>query len=67
VLGRKLDEADVGLMSVQEKIDTSSNGSRLVFHTFGALAEFERNLVESGGVETRLSTNPPARRRRPGG
>jgi hypothetical protein len=56
-------------MSVQEKIDTSSNGSRLVFHTFGALAEFERNLVESGGVESptwlragrHLPTAPAAR------
>jgi DNA invertase Pin-like site-specific DNA recombinase len=45
VLGRKLDEMGIGLMSVQEKIDTSSSGGRLVFHMFGALAEFERNLV----------------------
>jgi DNA invertase Pin-like site-specific DNA recombinase len=44
-LGRRLDEMGVGLMSVQEKIDTSSSGDRLVFHMFGALAEFERNLV----------------------
>jgi DNA invertase Pin-like site-specific DNA recombinase len=29
----------VGLMSVQEKIDTSSSGGRLVFHMFGALAD----------------------------
>jgi DNA invertase Pin-like site-specific DNA recombinase len=45
LLGRRLDEMGVGLMSVQEKIDTSSSGGRLVFHMFGALAEFERNLV----------------------
>ena len=32
-------------MSLQEKIDTSSSGGKLVFHMFGALAEFERNLV----------------------
>ena len=38
-------EAGVGLMSVQEKIDTSSSGGKLVFHMFGAFAEFERNLV----------------------
>jgi len=30
---------------VQEKIDTSSSGGRLIFHMFGALAEFERSLV----------------------
>ena len=45
LLGGKLDEMGIGLMSVQEKIDTSSSGGRLVFHMFGALAEFERNLV----------------------
>jgi DNA invertase Pin-like site-specific DNA recombinase len=45
LLGRRLDELGVGLMSVQEKIDTSSSGGRLVFRMFGALAEFERNLV----------------------
>ena len=42
LLGRKLDEMGIGLMSVQEKIDTSSSGGRLVFHMFGAL----------GGVRT---------------
>jgi DNA invertase Pin-like site-specific DNA recombinase len=45
LLGRKLDEMGTGLRSVQEKIDTSSIGGKLVFHLFGALAEFERNLV----------------------
>jgi DNA invertase Pin-like site-specific DNA recombinase len=34
-----------GLRSRQESIDTTSSGGRLVFHLFGALAEFERNLV----------------------
>jgi DNA invertase Pin-like site-specific DNA recombinase len=45
LLGRRLDDMGIGLMSVQEKIDTSSSGGRLVFHMFGALAKFERNLV----------------------
>ena len=45
VLARTLDDAGVGLMSLQEKIDTGSSGGRLIFHMFGALAEFERNLV----------------------
>ena len=45
VLASKLDAAGIGLASVQEKIDTSSSGGRLVFHMFGALAEFERNLI----------------------
>jgi len=40
-----LEEKGVGLKSLQESIDTNSTGGRLVFHLFGALAEFERNLV----------------------
>jgi DNA invertase Pin-like site-specific DNA recombinase len=31
--------------SITEKIDTTSPGGRLVFHLFGALAEFERDLI----------------------
>ena len=40
-----LEVAQVGLRSLQENIDTTSSGGRLVFHLFGALAEFERNLI----------------------
>ena len=35
----------VGFVSVQESIDTTTPGGKLVFHVFGALAEFERELV----------------------
>lgn len=44
-LVERLEAAKVGLRSLQENIDTTSSGGRLVFHLFGALAEFERNLV----------------------
>jgi DNA invertase Pin-like site-specific DNA recombinase len=44
-LVEKLDTIGVGLRSVQENIDTASIGGRLVFHLFGALTEFERNLI----------------------
>jgi DNA invertase Pin-like site-specific DNA recombinase len=64
LLGRKLDEMGVGLMSVQEKIDTSSSGGRLVFHMFGALAEFERNLVRE---RTQAGLNAARARGRKGG
>jgi DNA invertase Pin-like site-specific DNA recombinase len=30
---------------VQEAIDTTTPGGKLVFHTFAALAEFERDLI----------------------
>lgn len=44
-LVEQLDAGSVGLRSLQENIDTASIGGRLVFHLFGALAEFERNLI----------------------
>jgi DNA invertase Pin-like site-specific DNA recombinase len=40
-----LEARGVGFMSLQEGIDTTTNGGRLIFHIFGALAEFERNLI----------------------
>jgi DNA invertase Pin-like site-specific DNA recombinase len=40
-----LEHQGIGLRSLQENIDTTTNGGRLVFHLFGALAEFERNLI----------------------
>ena len=35
----------VGLRSLKEAIDTDSSAGKLVFHIFGALAEFERALI----------------------
>jgi DNA invertase Pin-like site-specific DNA recombinase len=35
----------VGFVSVQESIDTTTSGGKLIFHVFGALAEFERELI----------------------
>ncbi|HAT2139549.1 TPA: recombinase family protein [Legionella pneumophila] len=40
-----LDSRKVGLRSLQESIDTSSSSGKLIFHIFGALVEFERNLI----------------------
>lgn len=40
-----LHEKKVGFVSVQESIDTTTPGGKLVFHVFGALAEFERELI----------------------
>ncbi len=41
----QLEERKVGFRSLQESMDTSSSGGKLIFHVFGALAEFERNLI----------------------
>ncbi|EQC1412964.1 recombinase family protein [Providencia rettgeri] len=40
-----LESRQIGLKSLQESIDTSSSSGKLIFHLFGALAEFERNLI----------------------
>lgn len=40
-----LEERGVGLKSLCESIDTTCSSGKLVFHLFGALAEFERNLI----------------------
>ena len=40
-----LEQRGIGFRSLTESIDTTTTGGRLVFHIFGALAEFERNLI----------------------
>src|SRR4051812_38226147 len=35
----------VGFVSITESIDTTTPGGKLIFHIFGALAEFERDLI----------------------
>ena len=41
----ELEKRGVGLKSVSEGIDTTTSGGKLVFHIFGAIAEFERTLI----------------------
>jgi len=40
-----LEGRGVGFKSLTEQIDTTTSGGKLIFHIFGALAEFERNLI----------------------
>lgn len=42
----ELDKREIGFRSLTESIDTTSAGGRLVFHLFGALAEFEHALIQ---------------------
>lgn len=41
----ELEDKKVGFRSITESIDTTTTGGKLVFHIFGALAEFEHNLI----------------------
>ena len=41
----QLEARGIGLKSLHESIDTTSSSGKLIFHVFGALAEFERNLI----------------------
>jgi DNA invertase Pin-like site-specific DNA recombinase len=40
-----LEQRGIGFKSLTENIDTTTSGGKLIFHIFGALAEFERNLI----------------------
>src|SRR5271155_4639060 len=65
-------EADrIGFQSVTESIDTTTPGGKLVFHIFGALAEFERNLIHertyAGLAAARARTNTRAIMKPPAG
>jgi DNA invertase Pin-like site-specific DNA recombinase len=40
-----LESKQIGLRSLTEQIDTTTAGGRLIFHVFGALAEFERQVI----------------------
>ena len=40
-----LQSKSVEFVSLQESIDTTTSGGKLVFHVFAALAEFERELI----------------------
>jgi len=40
-----LEARNIGFRSLTEAIDTTTPGGRLVFHIFGALAEFERSII----------------------
>jgi DNA invertase Pin-like site-specific DNA recombinase len=41
----ELEKNGVGFRSLTESIDTTTAGGRLIFHIFGALAEFERAII----------------------
>src|SRR5512133_876414 len=40
-----LENRGIGFKSLTELVDTTTSGGKLVFHIFGALAEFERDII----------------------
>ncbi len=63
-----LERRGIGFRSLTENIDTTTSGGRLIFHIFGALAEFERSIIRertSAGLEAaraagKTGGRPPA-------
>jgi len=60
----QLEKRGVGLLSLTEAIDTTTPGGRLIFHVFGALGQFERDLIRE---RTRAGLSAAAARGRRGG
>jgi len=58
------EENQISFKSLQESIDTSTSTGKLVFHIFGALSEFERNLIHE---RTRAGMEAARARGRQGG
>jgi len=61
---RELDAKGIGFRSLTEGVDTTTSGGTLVFHLFGALAQFERDLIRE---RTRAGLTAAASRGRKGG
>lgn len=71
----ELEARGVAFKSLTEAIDTTTPGGKLIFHIFGALAEFERNLIrertmaglsaarDRGRIGGRPSSLTPAKKR----
>ena len=63
----RLKREKIDLLSLEEKIDTSSAAGELVFHVFGAIAQFERRLIaertrdgiESARIKGKRLGRPP--------
>ncbi|MDP1573759.1 MAG: recombinase family protein [Coxiellaceae bacterium] len=64
---KTLSKNGVGFKSLQENIDTTTSGGKLIFHIFSALAEFERDLIQertkaglkAARVRGRMGGRPP--------
>ena len=63
-----LEDRQIGFISLTESMDTTTPGGKLIFHVFGALAEFERGIItertkaglKAAKARGRLGGRPPA-------
>ncbi len=63
-----LEARNIGFVSITEAMDTTTPGGKLIFHVFGALAEFERGIItertkaglKAAKARGRLGGRPPA-------
>ena len=60
-----LADRGIGFRSLQEAIDTTTPGGKLVFHVFAALAEFERDLIRERTIAGLAAARAPGPPRRP--
>ncbi|MFD1913995.1 recombinase family protein [Halodurantibacterium flavum] len=60
----QLEAKGIGFRSLTEAIDTTTAGGKLIFHIFGALAEFERSVIRE---RTRAGLKAARERGRKGG
>src|SRR3978361_623533 len=64
----ELNGRKIGFKSLTEQVDTTTSGGKLIFHIFGALSEFERDIIRertNAGLEAarsrgKLGGRPPA-------
>jgi DNA invertase Pin-like site-specific DNA recombinase len=62
----ELNDRKIGFKSLTEQIDTTTSGGKLIFHIFGALAEFERDIIRertNAGLEAARSRGKGGRPR----
>ena len=62
-----LEQAGIGLRSLQEVLDTTSTSGKLTFHIFAALAEFEKQLIQERTQAGLKAARARASRRTPQG
>src|ERR671915_397880 len=60
----ELNSRNIGFKSLNEQIDTTTSGGKLIFHIFWALAEFERDIITE---RTNAGLNAARARGRKGG